>query len=190
MIAAFTFTDGEYRAHIGPEYNVMLQELLEEILTVLDEPGELSSFIGAVTGIEPDREAPGTPSLDMLLPPMSGDPAEAARLRAVTEDLLRSEKSERIRAVLSVLEALSTRKGDTLKIPEADAWDWLSVLNDIRLVLAGELGIYSDSDAQRVFVTAKAASSSRSDILSSVYTTITWWQDSLVHAMRYPSKDH
>ena len=92
MIGPFTVSRRGISAPIGRDYNLLIQQLIHEILVVLDDPGDFPMFLSAATGLESERAAAIDPALDFLLPPMSADPQEAARLRALTEDTLRSQK--------------------------------------------------------------------------------------------------
>mgnify|MGYP001736187229 FL=1 len=94
MIGPFTVSRRGISAPIGRDYNLLIQQLIHEILVVLDDPGDFPMFLSAATGLESERAAAIDPALDFLLPPMSTDPQEAARLRALTEDTLRSLKSQ------------------------------------------------------------------------------------------------
>lgn len=93
MITAFALQEAGYVCNVSTQFLHLLRQLIEEILVVLDEPGELSTFVLAATEVETTRDEPHDPALGSLLPPMSDDPPEAANLRALTEDFLRAEKS-------------------------------------------------------------------------------------------------
>ena len=83
-------------------------------------------FLSAATGLESERAAAIDPALDFLLPPMSTDPQEAARLRALTEDTLRSQKSQRLRTVCNQLNDVLVDGTNYLVLDEESTWNWLA----------------------------------------------------------------
>ena len=184
---AFAYRDGAYASSMSTGEALLLRQLASEVLVVLDDPGDFastSSMVSAATETEQRREAPRERSLSMLLPSMSEDSEDAARMRALTEDLLRTEKSVRLRTVVSDLEHITHGDGDTLVIPREGVWEWLGALNDIRLGLAGELDLSDQSDAQRVEEMAMSEpTGERAQTVAAIYMLITWWQDSLLEAV-------
>lgn len=169
----------------------MLDRLVGEILAVLDEPSDLTSLVRATTGFEDSRPEPGDPALDNLLPPMSADEPEAAELRALTEDFLRSEKSARLRRLRQDLRGAQWEVGGGVLVSRAAVWDWLAALNDVRLALAGELGIEAEGDAERVWDQARSEGTDPGlALVSRLYVAVTWWQDSLLRAMREEAPAH
>ena len=191
MIGEFDETPLGYRAELGSQDARMLDRLLGEILTVLDEPTELTSLVRATTGFESSRPEPGSPALDNLVPPMSADPPEAAELRALTEDFLRAEKSARLRRMRRDLRGAHREMGGAVLVVHSSVWDWLAALNDIRLALAGELGIEVASDAERVWDQARGEGADpRVGLVSGLYVAVTWWQDSLLRAVREDAPEH
>lgn len=192
MIGAFARTEQGFTAPIDAEHNRILQRLVCEILTLLDEPGEVTPLLQATVGFETSRPGPVDPTLENLLPPMSDDCREAATLRALTEDFLRSEKSVRLRRVQQDLQAADDPVSRGVWVPREEAWDWLAALNDLRLALAGELGITTQEDAERVWGTARAGGHGgvRRQMACMVYVMVTWWQDSLLRAVREDAPSH
>ncbi|MGO3795536.1 MAG: DUF2017 family protein [Pauljensenia sp.] len=191
MIGEFRATPLGFRAELDGEDSRMLDRLVGEILAVLDEPSDLTSLVRAMTGFEDSRPEPGDPALDNLLPPMSADEPEAAQLRALTEDFLRSEKSARLRRLRQDLRGARREVGGDVLVPRAAVWDWLAALNDVRLALAGELGIEVEEDADRVREQARSAGTDpRLALVSGLYVAVTWWQDSLLRAMREEAPAH
>ena len=77
-------------------------------------------MLSAFTETEQRREAPPERTLRMLLPSMSEDKDDAARMRALTEDLLRREKSVRLRSIVSDLDHIVHGETDTLVIRPGD----------------------------------------------------------------------
>lgn len=184
---AFAYRDGGFSSSMSRGEALLLRQLASEVLVVLDDPGDFattSSMINAATETEQRREAPRERSLRMLLPSMSDDGEDAARMRALTEDLLRTEKSVRLRAMVSDLEHITYGGGDTLVIPRSEVWKWLAALNDIRLGLAGELELSDRSDAQRIEELAMSEpTGERAQTVAAIYMLVTWWQDSLLDAV-------
>ena len=115
---------------------------------------------------------------------MCEDDEEAGRLRALTEDSLRTDKSVRLRAIVGDLDHIVHGESDTLRIQPEAVWSWLGALNDIRLGLAGELGLSDQQDAQRIEELALSEpTGERSQTVAAIYMLITWWQDSLLEAV-------
>ena len=156
MIGPFTVSRRGISAPIGRDYNLLIQQLIHEILVVLD----------------------------FLLPPMSADPQEAARLRALTEDTLRSQKSARLRTVCNQLNEVLVDGTNYLVLDEESTWNWLGALIDMRLALAGELGIHDDSDLIRIETIAQEKpEGTREQSAAAIYLLVTWWQESLLKSV-------
>lgn len=185
MIGEFEPAGSGVRAVVEGDHNLLLQQLFREVLLVLDDPGQASPVLAAMAA-ESECSEPRDPSLSLLLPPMSEDPAEAERLRALTEDFLRGEKSGRLRRARAELERVRADGGSCLVLEEEEAWEWLMALNDLRLALAGELSIDSDEDSQRVedLALGRRQVQGRSLNAARIYLMVSWWQDSLLRAMR------
>ncbi|QPK80758.1 DUF2017 family protein [Schaalia sp. ZJ405] len=182
-----------YVADVSTEYLRLIRQLAVEILIVLDSPAdnEMARMVEATTGGESQREAPMERALNYLLAPMSEDEADAARLRALTEDYLRAEKSSRLRRIARALDRLIGAGKTRVEVAAEEAWDWLSGMNDVRLGLAGELGIRNNEDAHRVEELAFAQTpSGRDQSAAAIYTVITWWQDSLLSALISAQEEH
>lgn len=183
----FAPRDGVYATSMSSGEALLLRQLATEVLVVLDDPGAYaatSSMVSAATETEHRREAPRERTLRMLLPSMSEDSEDAARLRALTEDSLRTDKSVRLRSIISDLDHIIHGESDTLVIAPEAVWSWLGGLNDMRLGLAGELGLLDQSDAQRIEELAMSEpTGERSQTVAAIYMLITWWQDSLLEAV-------
>ena len=193
-----------YSARIDRRSLLLLRQLVSEILVVLDDPSDaegMSIMVAASTGPEVKRDAPVERSLEFLLPPMSADAQTAQSLRALTEDIVRSDKSRRLRAFWRILDGaapLATRErpwaADSdevdLRVRAADAWQCLGALNDIRLGLAGELGMETASDAEAVEALAMSEpTGEHTQSVAIIYMLVTWWQDSLLTAMNKHHED-
>ena len=194
MIGPFALTAQGVCASIGRDYNLLIQQLIHEILVVLDDPGDFPMFLAAATGLENERAASVDPALEYLLPAMSLDSDEAARLRALTEDMLRAEKSERLRRICHELDSAISDGTHCVMLNEDEAWVWLAGFTDIRLALAGELRISSTDDLERVEELASeephGLHGNREQSAAAIYLLVTWWQDSLLKALREMSDSH
>ena len=173
----FALRDGVYASSMSDGEALLLRQLATEVLVVLDDPGES-------TETEQRRDEPRERTLRMLLPSMSEDDEDAGRLRALTEDSLRTDKSVRLRAIVGDLDHIVHGESDTLRIQPEAVWSWLGALNDIRLGLAAELGLSDQQDAQRIEELALSEpTGERSQTVAAIYMLITWWQDSLLEAV-------
>ena len=198
----FTRDGAYYSARIDRRSLLLLRQLVSEILVVLDDPSdaeEMSIMVSASTGPEVKRDAPVERSLEFLLPPMSADAQTAQSLRALTEDIVRSDKSRRLRAFWRILDGAAPVRGHPrasdsdeagLRVRAADAWQCLGALNDIRLGLAGELGMATTSDAEAVEALAMSEpTGEHTQSVAIIYMLVTWWQDSLLTAMQEHHED-
>lgn len=111
----------------------------------------------------------GHPDLRRLFPPAHADDpeADAAYKRLVGNQLA----TERERALQTVRATIS---GDTLTAEEAEAW--LTVLNDLRLVLGTRLGVTEEMDFDLDRDDPGAAE-------LAVYAYLSWLQEQLVEAL-------
>lgn len=198
----FTRDGAYYSARIDRRSLLLLRQLVSEILVVLDDPSDtegMSIMVSASTGPEDKRDAPVERSLEFLLPPMSADAQTAQSLRALTEDIVRSDKSRRLRVFWRILDGAVPVRGRPwasdsdeadLRVRAADAWQCLGALNDIRLGLAGELGMATASDAEAVEALAMSEpTGEHTQSVAIIYMLITWWQDSLLTAMQEHHED-
>nr|NLD40032.1 DUF2017 family protein [Actinomycetales bacterium] len=130
------------------------------------------------------------PALARVFPPMSlTDPELAGELRSLTMDDIRQGKLANLHAVVATLTA---SRGQVRVTPDG-VGAWLTALTDMRLVLASRLGIDDDDDAERVHDLAVVASrdpepAATADdelelALASLYSGVTWWQESLLQAV-------
>lgn len=133
---------------------------------------------------------PSDPALARLLPDMSEDEALAGELRELTEAPLRAEKIARLLAVVAELDAPSGPRG-TFFVPDGTETDVLRAVNDVRLVLATRLGVGETITDEELYERAEAAGSGATDrpeavvdAMAILYTSLTWWQESLINALR------
>ncbi|MDO5026063.1 MAG: DUF2017 family protein [Trueperella sp.] len=149
---------------------------------------------------DPYLLTPMDSALHRLLPDMSEDPQQAAQLRNLTEDSIVAAKVEHLTTIYDQLVAENTESPeefDRVFVRNEDAPAWMAGLNDIRLVLAARLEVDDDSSSQQVYNTAAKFTGFRTadvkdlpeietaeDMMAVLYAMITWWQDSLVTAVR------
>jgi len=109
-------------------------------LTRYDPAADLAAAVGLPT------EQPSTPTdpvLARLLPDgYTDDPEASAEFRRYTEYELRMAKLSAAAIVLDTLES-----GGTLTLDEAQAHEWMRVLNDLRLAIGTRLDITEDYEA-------------------------------------------
>lgn len=145
---------------------------------------------------DPYLLTPMDSALHRLLPDMSEDPQQAAQLRNLTEDGVVAAKVENLTTIYRQLTE-EPEASDRVFVTNEDAPAWMAGLNDIRLVLAARLEVDDDSSSQQVYHTAAKFTGFRTadaadlpeietpeDMMAVLYTMITWWQDSLVTAVR------
>jgi len=141
-------------------------------LTRNDSVADLAAAVGLPS--EPVH-SPTDPILARLLPDgYSDDQEAAAEFRRYTEYELRMAKLSAAAIVLDSLEG-----GESLRLDNAQAVEWLRVLNDLRLAIGTRLDIDEDYE-----VAAEAlAEDDPLRGLYAVYEWLTWMQDSLVSAL-------
>lgn len=129
----------------------------------------------------PPLDPPDDPALQHLLPPLSSDPEEAARMRAIIEPGLRAEKGGKLSDVIGELLHPS---GPGHRVVAKNPVAWLQAMNDVRVVIATRIGIYrSDDPLSFVDVQYDKKAGEEDKLLSTVYEVLSWWQDSLVSAL-------
>ncbi|MBS5827068.1 MAG: DUF2017 family protein [Actinomyces sp.] len=191
LLSEFRSTPGGYETTIDEDVAVLMQTLLGETILILDAPTQ-EPLLSALLS-EDERDEPDDPTLKILLPSMSSDPEEASALRALTEDALRTLKTERLQIIGRKLAELATSESRTFTIEREDVWQWLSGLNDLRLVLAGRLEVNSPDDTQYWYEraaallahdSAKPRKISAEELVGLVFVLVSWWQDSLLQAVQ------
>lgn len=216
---AFHIARGGYLAHADDDERHMLASLTRDVVVLLgsdveheaerraqtvdpDDPlAELEADVADIADAiaaenEPRPQAPYDNAIERLLPDMSEDPDEAAKLRDLTETAVASQKIENLVTLYQGLESVPPGQSAVM-VTNEDAGVWMSALNDIRLVLAARLDINDDATASAVYERAGYFAGTRSrntddlpeietqeDMLAVLYAMTTWWQDSLVSAVR------
>lgn len=198
MIGSFRAGRGRLRCRMDGDDARMLAALVDEVLMVLDQPGMSLPVLRATTADEPLPARSPDPVLNTLMPPMSSDPRDAESLRELTEDLLRQERAARLRRVAVALRGVALGGRGEVCVPCEHAWEWLAALNDLRWALAGVLGIRTARQALAVRARAlpplgagglrlgraEGRSGSRLARARTAFAALTWWQGSLLGAVR------
>jgi hypothetical protein len=122
--------------------------------------------------------APDDPAVLRLLPDASrDDPAVSAEFRRLTQDDLRARKLGRLVRLWDDL----TGDVDELRVPAERGDDVAAALTDVRLVVAQRLGVTTDEDAEGLYDELGGPGDDAGRFyLVSVYTALTWLQESLV----------
>ena len=151
----------------------VLNDLLGELADWLQPApsGPTQDPLAQLVGIPEAAERPTDPALLRLFPDAYDDADEAADFRRYTEPDLRQQRAERTRRARATL----TRVAGNGRIPmHADeAQDWLTALNDVRLVLGTRLGVTEETE--------HAADQEARGY--AVYDWLTWLQATLVEAL-------
>ncbi|MGC5628888.1 DUF2017 family protein [Georgenia sp. Z1344] len=145
-------------------------------------------FVPSDAGPAGDRP-PTDPALARLLPSMSEDEAIAGELRELTEAPLRADKIRRIMAVVDELDTPTGPRGSFF-VRDGQEADVLRAVNDVRLVLGTRLGVGDTLADDELYARAEAAGKGASDgpdavleAMAILYTSLTWWQESLINAL-------
>ncbi len=169
-----------------------LAQYESELADLIDLGGRIAEEASSPEDADSDdvTRIPMDEAIARLLPDMSEDPALAGELRSMTQDSLASVKSENLATFFASLDGDS----DVVWVENENAPAWLAASNDIRLVLAARLDIIDDSSSEEVYQRAsyltgeEAAAAGRAvenqdDLLAVLYAMLTWWQESLLHAV-------
>ena len=114
-------------------------------------------------------ENPDDPDLRRLFPPAHVEPEREAEYRTLVHD----ELVQRRRRALDAL--LETVDSDMLTVDEAD--EWLTILNDARLVLGTRLDITEETNLAAIDLRDPRARE------RAVYIYLSWLQEQLVEAI-------
>lgn len=176
------------------ELQLIANLMKDVVITLGEDPDQLDEVDDdPLAALEKELDGALLPSSDpalaLLLRDMSEDPAEAEEMRFLAEAGVRSAKVANLGAVYRRL----TSSDGTFVIPTDEAPAWLGAINDLRLVLAARLDIDSAERAEQVTDRATylaenpgAVDSDEPDHqLALLYAMMSWWQDSLLDAMRF-----
>lgn len=181
----------EVRTGLITEEDAM--DLDNELLAFENELAELEGRESMV-GKLPDPESS---VIKRLLPPMSLDPEEAASLNELTRDWIFDVKAGNLTTLYVALKGREDADSDgerAISVTNEDAPGWAAALTDLRLYMADRLEITDDDSAAAIQARVNSFSEehledpkNHQDLLGVFYTMLTWWQDSLVTAMRRKS---
>jgi hypothetical protein len=161
-----------------------------------DEAGQLARAVAPPSATVPDDTA-----VLRLLPDASrDDPEVSEEFRRLTEGDLRDAKVRRLVAFWRLLQAGGESGRGRLELPREDASDLAATLTDIRLVLADRLGLGDDERVEALYSELErdelepdepgrstdpeaVEAAQRRRFLGSVYTLLTYLQESLLTAM-------
>ena len=150
--------------------------------------GELS--FDSDEGVDEPSRIPMDDAIARLLPDMSEDPALASELRSMTQDSVAAAKAENLATFFASLDGDS----DVVWVETEGASAWLAASTAIRLGLAARLDIIDDSSSEQVYQRASyltgeeaaevgRAVENQDDLLAVLFAMLTWWQESLLHAV-------
>ncbi|MDY2941283.1 MAG: DUF2017 family protein [Varibaculum sp.] len=171
-----------HRLHATTDELQLICQAISEVVYLLDAP-VIPPQLFAPPGDEgtESRQAPVNLSLSRLLPDMSLDPKLAGELRELTEDGLRTAKSERLVKVRTILEQVGDYFEDAdsaclVNVPPGEEWQWLGAINDVRLAIAAPR-----SDPARLV--GNMENLAGEPTVRQVYDLLGAWQDSLLGAL-------
>ncbi|MCK9877658.1 DUF2017 domain-containing protein [Frankia sp. AgPm24] len=175
--------DGFRRTRAGIELSLPELEaaLLTELVGQIDgmlEPPPVEDPLEALVGLRDTAPPPpDDPALSRLLPdPYPDDPMASGDFRRRRTDDLLARKREAARRVLAAVPA----PGRVLVLDETAAQDWLTTLNDLRLVLGTRLGLTDDDSTGEL---EHLAADDPRRPLAAVYGFLTELLDDLTRAL-------
>ncbi|RMI37568.1 DUF2017 domain-containing protein [Streptomyces triticirhizae] len=156
--ASITLDDGEIS--VLRSLTVQLLELIGPDQSESENADPLNALF-----VEGPSEPPTDPALARLFPDAYGDPEsppdQAARTRSAefrrfTESELRTQKRDRLLAVVHALDEARSARAESggeavLTLDRAASDSWLGGLNDLRLVIGARLGIEDESTTEKLF---------------------------------------
>ena len=171
---------------IGGRIVLRLDDLERHILTdlvtqlaalVAPEPADPDADpLARLVDIDTEAERPDDPVLLRLFPDAYADDEAASEdFRRFTERSLREGKSSNAATVLDAL----ARSGSKVVLTADQAGAWLGSLNDLRLVMAGRLGLDEDNHDQ--FLALPEDHPARGVYLA--YDWLTFLQETLIQAI-------
>jgi len=196
--APFKSSRGRVKVALEAQDRELLARLMDDVAEMLTESEQASAEASSISAGESDwavleaalsAPPPKDPAVARLLPDGNRQDQELAQgFRRLTEHGLR----ERKRGGLS-LAATALRRPDPVVLDQAEAGALLKGMTDVRLVVAEQLGLRTDEDAERLQdalrdAAHRAARGERIDEdwigIAAIYDALTWWQESLVSALR------
>lgn len=178
MATRFRRSRGGVVVTFHPDEAPILANLIAQLLEVLGEPDTAAGRdpLEAALGISTATAPSGDPAVARLFPDAYGEDAGAsAEFRRYTEAGLRDGKRAAAQTALETLDVPGVRR--TLNEEQAHAW--LSVLNDLRLVLGTRLEVTEEWDEQY----AALPEDDPRRVAFSAYDWLTMLQETLVRAL-------
>ncbi len=194
----FKASRGRVKVALEDDERELVARLMDDVAGMLAENEDSAAQASATSSGDSDwamLEAalsvppPQDPAVARLLPDGNRDDPELAQgFRRLTEHGLR----ERKRGGLS-LAAAALRRPDPVVLDRSEAGALLKGLTDVRLVVAERLGLRTDEDAERLHDALREAALRTAGGepvdepwigLAAIYDALTWWQESLVSALR------
>jgi len=191
----FRGTRAGVRVQLAIEEREVLARFLADVAGLLAEPEPGTAADGAdgvdvVTDPLAALEAavrvtpPRDPAVLRLLPDGSRDDPEVAQsFRRLTEPTLRERKTAALE-----LAGRALVRPDPVLLDPAEALALLKGLTDVRLVIAERLGLRTEDDVEllHAVLADDAAGPDAAEIAraAAVYDALSWWQESLVSALR------
>lgn len=184
---AFVATAAGFASRIDAGERAILARLVDDVADLISQSDGSAGLAQTGAGQEDRPPSPADPALVRLFPPMSiSDPDLAVELRALTVDDVRRSKLLNLEAVARAL----AEGVETVVVKRGEEGQWLTALTDIRLVVAARLGIEDEVAAERMHELAIATTQGdvvdadeRTVALASLYSGVTWWQESLLRAV-------
>jgi hypothetical protein len=199
----FRGTRAGVRVQLPLEEREVLARFLADVAGLLarPEPGTDGDPDGGPDGDpdgDPDRSAdplaaleaavrvtpPRDPAVLRLLPDGSRDDPEVAQsYRRLTEPTLRERKTAALE-----LAGRALVRPDPVVLDPAEAQALLKGLTDVRLVIAERLGLRTDEDVELLHAALASGGDAGPGVelvrAAAVYDALSWWQESLVSALR------
>ncbi|NLT29532.1 MAG: DUF2017 domain-containing protein [Propionibacterium sp.] len=185
---AFKKRRGEFWAKIEEPEVALVSSLLEQLIELLDVPGENGpepedpfEALARELADDPDQpEVSDDPAVRRLFPDAyPHDPAASSDFRRFTEADQRRRKVAEARVVLEAL-AETDAGARPLRVPADDVTAWLRTLNALRLTVATRLDITDEESAEQLH---ELPDTDPRAFMYSVYEFLGWMQESLLRVL-------
>lgn len=147
MVDGFRRTPAGVELRLPRLESTLLTQLVSQIEEML-EPPPVDDPLEALVGLRDTAPPPPEdPAIARLLPdPYPDDPLASGDFRRRRTDDALAQKRDAARRVLATVPA----PGEVLVLDEEAAQDWLTTLNDLRLVIGTRLGITDDDSTDEL----------------------------------------
>jgi hypothetical protein len=152
---------GQVEVRLHPVEVELLRELCGDLADRLGDVGDREPVTGPLVRLFPDG--------------YSDDPERADELRSLIQDDLRDGKIAAARGVVETLAELPPSRRTTLTDDQVE--QWLTALNDLRLVLGTQLGVTEDDESDH------AEDDEVTGATRDVYHLLSWLQTALVDVL-------